>query len=134
MAQAAAGLTRLLDPIELIAASPLRRARETADLMASCWPGAARCELEELAPGFDRGVLAEWVDAQPARSLALVGHEPDLSGLVSWLIAGPAGARLHMRKGAAALLSMRGRCGPRAAELEWFLTRGALRRLAPART
>jgi phosphohistidine phosphatase len=133
MAQAAAGLTRLLEPIELIAASPLRRARETADLMASRWPAASRVELEELAPGVDREALADWVDAQPARSMALVGHEPDLSGLVSWLIAGPAGARLHMRKGAAVLLSLRGRCGPRAAELEWLLTRGALRRLAPAR-
>jgi phosphohistidine phosphatase len=133
MAQAAAGLARLIDPIGLIAASPLRRARETADLLAASWPKAARAELPELEPGFDRDALATWIDAQDAAGLALVGHEPDLSGLVSWLIAGPAGARLHLRKGAAALLSLRGRCGPRSGELEWFMTRGALRRLGAAK-
>ena len=133
MAQAAAGLSRLIEPIDAIAASPLRRARETADLLAACWPDAARVELAELSPGFDRDTLSEWVDAQDAHRLALVGHEPDLSGLIAWLIAGPAGARVHMRKGAAALLTLRGRCGPRAAELEWFMTRGALRRLAPGK-
>lgn len=133
MAQAAAGLARLLEPVALIAASPLRRARETADLLAGCWRGAARRELPELEPGFDRDALAAWIDAEDAPSIALVGHEPDLSGLVAWLMAGPAGARLHMRKGAAALLSLRGRCGPRSAELEWFLTRGALRRLGAAK-
>lgn len=133
MIQAAAGLTRLLDPIAAIAASPLRRARETADLLAANWTDATRTELPELAPGFERETLASWVDAQDALSLALVGHEPDLSGLVAWLIAGPAGARVHMRKGAAALLTLRGRCGPRAADLEWFMTRGALRRLTAAK-
>lgn len=134
MAQAVAGLVRLLDPVAAIAASPLRRARETADLLASRWPKATRIELPELSPGLDREALADWVDAQASPSLALVGHEPDLSGLIAWLIAGPAGARVHMRKGAAALLTLHGRCGPRAAELEWFMTRGALRRLAPALT
>ena len=129
MAQAAAGLARVLDPIAAIATSPLRRARETADLLATTWPGAARAELPELAPGFDRETLASGIDAQDATSQALVGHEPDLSALVAWLIAGPAGARLHLRKGAAVLLTLHGRCGPRAAELEWFMTRGALRRL-----
>ena len=133
MAQAVNGLVRLLDPIETIAASPLRRARETADLLAARWPRATRVELPELAPGLDREALATWVDSQDAASLALVGHEPDLSGLIAWLIAGPAGARVHMRKGASALLTLRGRCGPRAAELEWLMTRGALRRLAPVK-
>ncbi len=133
MAQAAAGLTRLLDPIATIAASPLRRARETADLLAARWTDATRTELSELAPGFDREALASWIDAHDAPSLALVGHEPDLSSLVGWLIAGPASAQVHMRKGAAALLTLRGRCGPRSAGLEWFMTRGALRRLAVAK-
>lgn len=133
MAQAAAGLARLLEPVALIAASPLRRARETADLLAARWPSVARAELPELEPGFDRDTLATWVDAQGTGTIALVGHEPDLSGLASWLIAGPAGARLHMRKGAAALITLRGTCGPRSGELEWFMTRGALRRLGAAK-
>lgn len=129
MAQAAAGLARLLDPIDTIATSPLRRARETADLLAAQWTASARVELPELAPGFEREDLAAWLDAQDSASVALVGHEPDLSGLIAWLIAGTGGARLHMRKGAAALLSLRGRAGPGAAELEWLMTRSALRRL-----
>jgi len=133
MALAAAGLARLIDPPELIATSPLLRALQTADLLADRFPGARRAILTELAPGFDRDLLASWIDAEPARRLVLVGHEPDLSELVGWLIAGAAAARVRMRKGAAVALALQGAAGPRAAELEWSLTRGALRRLGEGR-
>lgn len=133
MAQAAVGLARLVEPPALIASSPLIRARQTADLLAERFPDAARATLTELAPGFDRDALAAWLDATPERRIALVGHEPDLSLLVGWLIGGGAGARIRMRKGAVAALVLGGRAGPRAAELDWHLTRGALRRLGDPR-
>lgn len=131
MALAAAGLARLVDPLELIVASPLVRARQTADLLAERFPRAERATLDALAPGLDRDALAAFVDAAPQRRIALVGHEPDLSALVGWLIGG--GARVRMRKGAVAALALGGRFGPRAAELDWHLTRGALRRLGEPR-
>ncbi len=133
MTAAVAGFARLVDPLELIAASPLTRARQTADLLAERFPAAERVTLEALAPGLDRAALAAWIDAAPQRRIALVGHEPDLSELVGWLIAGGQGARLRMRKGAIAALALGGALGPRSAELDWHLTRGALRRLGDPR-
>jgi phosphohistidine phosphatase len=133
MADAVDGLARLIDPLELIAASPLTRARQTADLLAERFPDAERATLDALAPGLDREALAEWLDAAPQRRIAIVGHEPDLSALVGWLIGGAGGARLKMRKGAVAALALGGGLGPRVAELDWHMTRGALRRLGGGR-
>lgn len=133
MADAVAGLARLVEPLELIASSPLTRARQTADLLAARFPEAERATLDALAPGLDRDALAAWLDAAPQRRIALVGHEPDLSTLVGWLIGGAGGARIKMRKGAVAALALGGRLGPRSAELDWHMTRGALRRLGAPR-
>ena len=129
MAAAIAGLARLIEAPQLIASSPLTRAVQTADLLAERFPAAERASLDELAPGFDRAALAAWLDAVAARRIALVGHEPDLSGLVGWLIGGANPARIRLRKGAVIALTLDGAAGPRAAELDWALTRGALRRL-----
>lgn len=133
MEAAVAGLARLIDPLELIVSSPLVRARQTADLLAQRFPGTQREESAALALGLDRATLGALIDAAPQRRIAIVGHEPDLSGLVGWLIAGGRGARLHMRKGAVAALMLGGGFGPRSAELEWHMTRGALRRLGEGR-
>ena len=133
MAAAVAGFARLVDPPELIAASPLVRARQTADLFAERFPAAERATLDALAPGLDREALVEWLDAAPQRRIAIVGHEPDLSALVGWLIGGGQGARVRMRKGAVAALALGGAVGPRNAELDWHMTRGALRRLGDHR-
>lgn len=133
MTAAAAGLARIIDPPDLIATSPLVRAQQTADLLAERFSAARRATLVELEPGFDRDVLASWLDTETARRVMLVGHEPDLSALVGWLIAGVNGARIRMRKGAIIALALRGETGPHAAELEWSITRGALRRLGEER-
>jgi len=131
MAQAAHGLARMLDGLDLIATSPLVRARQTADLIAAGFPNAERCLLPELAPGVDRDAFATWLDALTVRRVAVVGHEPDLSLLIGWLIGGR--ARVRMRKGAAALVALAGAAGQGSAELEWLLTRAALRRIGAPR-
>lgn len=123
MSAAARGLAQLDDAPALIAASPLVRARETADLLAERFPAAARCVLPELAPGLDRAAFATWFDATPDARIAIVGHEPDLSELVAWLIGG---GRVHMGKGSVAALTLVGSAARGAAMLDWLLTRKAL--------
>jgi phosphohistidine phosphatase len=75
MREAAAGLRRLVPRIDVLAASPLVRVGETAEIVARspsdrrssnrCWPPASR-----------RRALRAWLAREPARSTAaLVGHE-----------------------------------------------------------
>ena len=71
-------------------ASPLRRAQETAAIVARAVPGLAIETLEELDPG---GLPAEVVAALAAHPLGghavLVGHQPLLGGLAAYLTGDP---------------------------------------------
>jgi phosphohistidine phosphatase len=131
MADAARGLARLVDALDVIATSPLVRARQTADLVAERFPDARREVLPELAPGMEPDDLAAWLEAVAVPSVAVVGHEPDLSRLVGWLLGGQ--ARVRMRKGAVAALSLGPTVVQGTAELDWLVTRGALRRIGTSR-
>jgi len=60
----------------------------------------------------------------------IVGHEPQLSGLVSLLLTGsPDGLHLRFKKGACVALSVPKRFERGGAELGWMLTQRQLRRL-----
>jgi phosphohistidine phosphatase len=130
MERAAAGLREIVPEIELLASSPLRRAAETADIIARAYDGLRVERVAELAPaaGVDR-VIA-WLEHQRARgTIAVVGHEPDLSQAVCALLAGTNGPFLELRKGAACLLEFPGAVGRGTASLDWFLGPKHLRRL-----
>lgn len=81
--------------------SPLRRARQTAELAVQAGLAPALELAAGLAPGGDAWPLT----LQPGslERLALVGHEPDLSHLAARLIGAPAGA-LSLKKAGVALL------------------------------
>jgi phosphohistidine phosphatase len=131
MERGALGLKALVPELDLLAASPLKRALETAELIARAY-GDLRVErVPELAPGagFDR--FLGWLTGQRSRgTIAVVGHEPDLSQLICALLAGTNGPFLELRKGAACLLEFPGPVERGAATLDWFLGPKHLRRLA----
>lgn len=86
--------------------SPLRRARQTAELAVQAGLAPALELAAGLAPGSDAWPLtlqALALQAVPLERLALVGHEPDLSHLAARLIGAPAGA-LSLKKAGVALL------------------------------
>ena len=132
MKQAARGLAWLLDTPAVIAHSPLRRARETAQLLSRALAGAPLEETPALAPDAPRGQLYQWLAARPDGSLCLaVGHEPDLGHWALGALAGEAArGSMPFRKGGAARLLFPGDLTPGAAELDWFLPPRALRALA----
>jgi len=75
-----------------------------------------------------------WLTGQHARgSVAVVGHETDLSQLVCTLLAAANGPFLELRKGAACLLEFPGPVGKGVATLDWFLGPKHLRLLGTAR-
>ena len=130
MARAAAGLKQLVPELDLLAASPYKRALETAEIIAHAY-GQPRVErVPELAPGAGIDQVIGWLTGQSARNtVTIVGHEPDLSQLVCVLLAGSNGPFLELRKGAACLLEFPGAIGKGAATLDWFLGPKHLRRL-----
>ncbi|MFM7522336.1 MAG: phosphohistidine phosphatase SixA [Planctomycetota bacterium] len=107
--------------IDVIATSPLLRARETADILAERVGGEPRIEVvAALAPGSDWRALVDWTIAQDARQVAWVGHAPCVGRLVALSI-GDGAAAIRMPKGAVA--SVRLDDGPgHPGELEWLAT------------
>lgn len=130
----ARGLKRLVPELDVVAASPLRRAAETAELLAEAYGGARGARpvrVDALAPDADPADLLAWLRRQPARArVAVVGHEPHLSAAIALLLAGRGAPFLALRKGGACLLALPRRAAPGSATLRWLLTAGQLRRLA----
>jgi len=97
---AGAAFARLAVRFDGVFASPRVRALETARL-ACAELGIEPVVHEPLSGGFDERDWAALVAGQsPGASLLLVGHEPDLSGLVAAIT----GARVEMKKGGIAAI------------------------------
>jgi phosphohistidine phosphatase len=131
MERAALGLKHLIPELDLLAASPYKRALDTAEIVAQAYDGLTVERVAELAPGTGGDRVVAWLAGRQGRStVAIVGHEPDLSRLVCTLLAGANRPFLELRKGAACLLEFAGPVAKAAATLDWFLGPKHLRRLA----
>ena len=104
-------LQRLQGAFDAVLFSPRVRARETAELAAAEWSEDERSLLTvhpPLAGGFDGTQALDAIRAVPADGrLLLVGHEPDLSGVVAELT----GARADIKKGGLAIVRLEGASG-----------------------
>ena len=127
--KAAAGLARLVKRPDALLSSPLPRARSTAEIAAKAWGDVEVTEEPALAGGsFNQ--IATALSRFPAESLvAIVGHEPDLSGLLGRLLGTSHGERLTFKKGGAALTEVPGPVSE-GGILVWSLPPRILRRLA----
>ena len=94
-------LDRLKVKPNLIVTSPLPRASQTAEIAADYLKSKLRKD-ELLAPGFDMNGLRTVFKRHRAKSLMLVGHEPDFTNVISKLT----GASLKLSKGGLALLDV----------------------------
>lgn len=129
MKAVAKGIQVLVPSIDVLAASPLVRARQTADILSSRYDGITRASTEALEPERHPNALAAWLKRLPAGNIAVVGHEPHLGILITWLMSGRTESRVSMRKGGACLLEISGRPAPGAATMQWLLTPAQLIRL-----
>jgi phosphohistidine phosphatase len=127
--RAARGLARILGRPDALLTSPLIRALATAEIAAREW-GRVKPTIEPaLARGNPSRVLAVLASQPADATIAIVGHEPYLSGLLSTLLGCAEADRLAFRKGGAALLDLPG-SPAEGARLLWFLPPKLLRRLA----
>lgn len=133
--QVAAGLKRLGACPDVVLSSPLRRARETADLLAAVVNPSLAVEVcDWLAPGNGpRAVVAALRSYRGARQIALVGHQPDLGELASYLLTGsPALVPFAFKKGGVAAIAVASMPPRSAGLLRWFAPPKMLRALTRA--
>lgn len=129
--RAVAGLRALDVEIDLVLASPLARARQTADLLAAGLPDPPPVdEVPALAPGGDPGAVVREIAraGRRHRRLALVGHEPDLGELTARLLA--ARGTVAFKKGAVCRVDVHVAAPGGPGLLRWFLPPRVLRKLA----
>ncbi len=86
---------------DLIVTSPLPRASQTAEIAADYLKAKLRKD-ELLAPGFGTGQLRTVLKRHRAKTLMLVGHEPDFTNIISGLT----GASLKLSKAGVALVDV----------------------------
>jgi phosphohistidine phosphatase len=131
----AVGLQHLGVKPDLILSSPLRRAEETARLLGDILAPKLRIELyPPLGGGFGAEDIVRGLRVhRQARELVLVGHQPDLGELASYMLTGsPNLTPLPFKKAGVAAIEV-GSLPPRSAgTLQWFLTPGQLRDIAGA--
>jgi len=127
MRQVARGLRHLRVKPDRILASPLPRARETAEIVAKALGLTDALEsADALRADNDAASIRDWVHSLPAGDLMLVGHNPSLSDLVGLLIKGEHGLPLvELRKGGVAAFASSADGGLR---LDWLARPKLLRR------
>lgn len=128
--QSRQGLKRVEPIADYIFSSTLVRAIQTADIIGELYPEATRKAIAQLNPGSDPAKLNSLLaDLPPQSTVLLIGHEPDLSELISWYTNGSHFNFLQLKRGAACLLQFKDNPKPASAEMIWLLPPKQLRSL-----
>ena len=127
--KSARGLVRLGVAFDVILTSPLVRARQTADVVASVYDPRPHIVIaESLAMGGAYHALLTELEKQARRTrIALVGHEPGIGELAARL----AGSRhpLEFKKGALCRIDVEALPPTGPGTLRWLLTPRLMRSL-----
>jgi phosphohistidine phosphatase len=131
MKKAAKGIARVADPFDAILTSPLKRARETAMIVAQ----EMKCEnkvedTDLLLPGASIGpIINSLAKHNGKKNVLLVCHEPDLSNMVAALTSVSTEA-IEFKKGALCNIEMNSPSAKAKGKLLWLLQPKILRSLA----
>lgn len=109
---------------DLILASPFRRARQTAEIVADTLSCRDRLLFSHnLKIGGSRRALISEITTKhrSKRAILLVGHEPYLGALISRLISGEDRTPIALRKGGLCSLRVASLRYGRCATLDWLL-------------
>ena len=98
------------------------RAHESAEIVGRAYGIDVRSTTDALLPNASFDEFIEWVTDRSGQSvIVVVGHEPHLSTLATWLMCGGKESRIALDKGGACLLSFEGAPKPSTGKLEWLL-------------
>ncbi|HDR74332.1 MAG TPA: phosphohistidine phosphatase SixA [Methanoculleus sp.] len=120
-------------PFDLVATSPMPRARQTAEIIVrACGIEQRLVEWDELAQGHDPSTVIARLqaecgpDACPS-AVMIMGHEPGLSALISHIVAGHTNAGIVLKKGGMARIREVSISPAVRGQLTWLLTPGMMR-------
>ena len=136
MREVVKGLVKLGVEFDLIMTSPLARAVETAEIVAT-GVGLSKKEIKQsgnLAPGAPAEQLfAEIKSHAGAEAIALIGHQPDLGGLISRITQSDGGpVSIQLKKGGVCCLNVTETVPTLRGDMVWLLTPRQLRLVAKA--
>jgi phosphohistidine phosphatase len=130
MKDVVAGLRDLVEEIDVIGASPLLRAQQTAKIVAKAYDDLPVATVDDLLPESDPPALINWLQQHATLDVvAIVGHEPNLGRVVTWLMSGVETSRVAMKKGGTCLLEFSDSVAGGKGTLRWLLTPSQLRRI-----
>ena len=111
MKKIARALAEIFPDADTLYSSPLVRAMQTAEHLASAYRGEIDVQqTDALRPEATFAYFRELIAKSGGENIICVGHEPNLSGIVRELT----GANVVMKKG--------GFCGIRDGAIEWLVT------------
>jgi len=129
----AMALRRMGVKLERVLSSPLPRAVQTAEIIASVHADAQVEAIDLLAPPADakglRARLAQLLAGGP-KAVAAVGHAPSLEECLSFLVAGRPKIGLVLSKAGAACVDLPAEWPDAMPELAWVMKRDQLAILA----
>ena len=131
----AVGLHTIVESIDVLASSPLVRAQQTARIVGDTYGIAGILEIDALRSEAGPSELYGWLcEMEGNEVVAVVGHNNHLEEFASWLLTGRKDRIIHIKKGAAVMIDLRGLSPehdqPDKATLLWALTPAQLRGLA----
>jgi phosphohistidine phosphatase len=130
----AQGMNALNLSFDVILSSRYLRAKETAQIVSGVFKlkKSQTIFTENLIPGASFEQLIDEINAHAKKfkSILLIGHEPHLSELMSFLLTGGRQIPIALKKGGICKLSILKLCSTSSASLDWLLTPSQLRLLA----
>ena len=119
----AARLRSEVAALDVLATSPLVRARQTAAIIAESYGIADTQVTDSLVPAASFEDFVAWcAGLGDKKAVAVVGHEPHLGTLVTWLLAGATQSRIRLKKGGACLVEFDAHPQRDSGILNWLLT------------
>lgn len=114
-----------VDQADLIVSSPFVRARQTAEIISQIFFDTKVLEAAELVPSSPPQAFKRWLHAHAdnCQRIIVVGHEPQLSVLASFLMTGGMEQVLELKKGGVLCLQVSSfkHVAPGTARLTWLV-------------
>ena len=130
MRRAARGLRELVPHIDTLVSSPLVRAQQTADIVRREYDLDGVANAPELEPEAPLAKVAAALARYGGDVVAIIGHEPHLSRLVTYLVSGVDRSGVELKKGGACLLEFDGAVRRTGGTIVWAAPPRILRDLA----
>ena len=122
MKNAAEGLRLLVPRPDLIVTSPYTRAAQTATIVADAYERVEQEQSATLEPDAAPSDFEEWLNEQDTvDTVIVVGHEPHVGELTTWLMTGTRESHVEFKKGGACLLEFEDRVKKGAGVMRWLM-------------